>query len=231
MSSQSSARRDAPTSQVERSGHRVACGVLPSKPLASIRRSLVRAFTALTLVGAAITMSQPAFADARTEARRHFKNGMELLAKGQFLEGAKELELANEILPHPNVQFNIARAYAEAGQLERAIEEYKKYLAGDPADRGGAARIIKLLEDKLALQRVEQSKTDGTKPGEDKPGDVKPGEDKPGDVKPGDVKPGDVKPGDVKPGDVKPGDVKPGDVKPGDVKPGDVKPGDVKSGK
>jgi len=106
MSSQSSARRDAPTSQVERSGHRVACGVLPSKPLASIRRSLVRAFTALTLVGAALTMSQPAFADARTEARRHFKNGMELLAKGQFLEGAKELELANEILPHPKAPKN-----------------------------------------------------------------------------------------------------------------------------
>lgn len=212
MPSPSSARNDAPSS------------------LRYFRRSLTRALTAFAFVAAAVTATQPAFADARTEARRHFKLGMELLNRGKFLEGAKELEAAQEILPHPNVQFNIARAYAELGQLERAIEEYKKYLAGDPADRGGAARIIKLLEEKLALQRVEQAKQDGTKPGDEKPGDVKPGDEKPGDGKPGDVKPGDEKPGDVKPGDVKPGDGKPGDVKPGDGKPGDVKPGDVKPG-
>ena len=219
MSSHSSARRDAPS------------------PFTRLRRSIIRSLTAITLVGAALTASQPAFADARTEARRHFKLGMELLNKGQFLEGAKELELANEILPHPNVQFNIARAYAELGQLERAIEEYKKYLAGDPADRGGAARIIKLLEEKLALQRVEQGKAGGGKPGEDKPGDGKPGEDKPGD-KPADGKPGEDKPGD-KPADGKPGEDKPGDKpadgkptdgKPTDGKPTDGKPGDGKPG-
>jgi outer membrane cobalamin receptor len=211
MSSHSSARRDALAS------------------LTSFRRSIARSLTALALVGVAITASQPAFADARTEARRHFKTGMELLNKGKFLEGAKELELANEILPHPNVQFNVARAYAEAGLIERAIEEYKKYLAGDPADRGGAARIIKLLEEKLALQRIEQGKADGAgKPGDEKPADGKPGDEKPADGKPSDGKPGDEKPADGKPGDGKPADGKPADGKPADGKPADGKPGDGK---
>ena len=49
-------------------------------------------------------------ADARTEARRHFKSGMELVRKGRYDDGSRELEAANAILPHPNVTFNIAQA-------------------------------------------------------------------------------------------------------------------------
>ena len=62
---------------------------------------------------------------ARTEARRHFKTGMSLVEKKRFPEGIKELEKAYELLPHPNVAFNIAQAQAEAGNLDFAIRAYR----------------------------------------------------------------------------------------------------------
>ena len=38
---------------------------------------------------------------------------MELVVEGRTDEGVAELEQAYEILPHPNVLYNIARAYAD----------------------------------------------------------------------------------------------------------------------
>ena len=50
---------------------------------------------------------------------------------------------ANAILPHPNVVFNIAQAYANAGQTEKAIAAYKTYLASDPPDRADVALVLR----------------------------------------------------------------------------------------
>ncbi|MDI1475556.1 TonB-dependent receptor [Polyangium sp. y55x31] len=205
MSSEpSSAHRDAPSSSTE---------PRRSRP--------TRVLVALALAFATALAAGPAMADARTEARRHFRAGMELISKGNYPEGIKELERAQEILPHPNVLFNIARAHAEAGNLEQAITAYKQYVASDPPDRAEAAQVLKQLEEKLALQRAEQAKN--TEPPKTNEGDTKPGDTKPGDTTPGDTKPGDTKPSDTKPGDTKPGDTTPSDTKPGDTKPGDAK--------
>src|SRR5712675_1886866 len=84
---------------------------------------------------AALFVPQVAHADARTDARRAFKKGMELVDKKKYDEGIKELERANSIFPHPNVTYNIARAHAEAGNLEQAIAKYKEYAATEPADK------------------------------------------------------------------------------------------------
>src|SRR5262245_58120226 len=91
-------------------------------------RSRARTLVALALALAGFVATAPALADARTEARRHFKAGMELVSKGNYAEGLKELEAAYEILPHPSVLFNIARAQAEYGNLDKAIAAYKNYV-------------------------------------------------------------------------------------------------------
>jgi hypothetical protein len=71
---------------------------------------------AAALLGAAVALSTgAALADARTEARSHFKKGMDAIANGRYEDGIVELKRANEILPHPSVVYNIARAYAESG--------------------------------------------------------------------------------------------------------------------
>lgn len=120
--------------------------------LAHHRSRLALFASALAL--AATVRSTPALADTRTEARHHFKTGMELVGKKRYVDGIKELEKAYEILPHANVAFNIAQAQAEAGNIDLAIRAYKTYLKSDPPDRVEVAVIVQQLEDKVAAQKA-----------------------------------------------------------------------------
>src|SRR5688572_21162599 len=92
------------------------------------RRRRASTFIASALALAAALESGAALADARTEARRHFKAGMQLVERKRFQEGIAELEKAYEIQPHPNVAYNIAQAQAELGNLDLAIRAYRTYL-------------------------------------------------------------------------------------------------------
>jgi iron complex outermembrane receptor protein len=85
-------------------------------------------------------------ADERLEARRHFRNGMSLIAQGQFDQGIAELQEAYAIKPHPNVLYNIARAYTDAGRGEEALEWYRRYLSFNPPDADGVRATVAGLE-------------------------------------------------------------------------------------
>ncbi|MBX3228796.1 MAG: TonB-dependent receptor plug domain-containing protein [Labilithrix sp.] len=98
-------------------------------------------------------------ADARAEARTHFKAGMDAIAAKKYAEGIAELEVAYKILPHPNVLFNIARAYADAGNAEKALEYYKRYAAENPPDKEEVLATIERLE-------AANKKPEPTKPSE-----------------------------------------------------------------
>ncbi|TSC25079.1 TonB-dependent siderophore receptor [Corallococcus sp. Z5C101001] len=87
-----------------------------------------------------------ALADARLEARRHFRNGMNLIDQKQFDEGIAELEEAYNIKPHPSVLYNIARAYQDAGRLDEALDAYKRYLASNPPDAANVQAQVTRLE-------------------------------------------------------------------------------------
>lgn len=119
--------------------------------------SRLRASVVWPLLAFAVTTSfaPSASADARTEARAHFKKGMDAIAAGRFDEGIPELEKAYEILPHPNVLYNIARAHAEAGNLEKAIDYYKRYLETNPPDKDETQAVLKGLEARLKKPEPE----------------------------------------------------------------------------
>src|SRR5690242_5552573 len=120
--------------------------------MAAMLRSRIRLAGCAALF-AAMAIPQLALADARTDARRAFKTGMALVAKGKYDEGIKELEKANAIFPHPNVTYNIARAHAEAGNLEQAILKYKEYAATEPDDKANILQIITQLESRVAAKK------------------------------------------------------------------------------
>ncbi len=80
------------------------------------QRNLKRMAAGLVL-GALASASAGALADERTEARAHFKKGMSEIADGNYDRGIEELKKAYDILPHPNVLYNIARAYVDQGDL------------------------------------------------------------------------------------------------------------------
>ncbi|MFO0660904.1 MAG: tetratricopeptide repeat protein [Polyangiaceae bacterium] len=113
-------------------------------------KALLGVMVAAGVLGA----SAPAWADARTEARKHFKAGMDLLARGSYDKGVEELKKAYEILPHPNVLYNIGRAYAESGDLENAIAAYKQYLAESPQDADDVSKIVAQLQTRLERQKA-----------------------------------------------------------------------------
>src|SRR5262245_56948565 len=89
---------------------------IPDRPVRALRKGTPLVAAAVAL--AAALHAGTAHADARTEARRHFKQGMALIAQKKLVEGIKELERAYEIFPHPNVAYNVATAQAELGNID-----------------------------------------------------------------------------------------------------------------
>lgn len=106
---------------------------------------------ALVLLAASAT----AWGDARSEARRHFERGMELIAQADFDAGVAALEEAYRTLPHPAVLYNIARAWRDAGELERSLDAYRRYLATDPPDRVEVEAAISNLEERIAAKKTK----------------------------------------------------------------------------
>ncbi|MBX3206282.1 MAG: TonB-dependent receptor [Labilithrix sp.] len=129
--------------------------------------SRLRAAGALIVLALATFAARPALADARTEARAHFKKGMEAISAGKYDDGISELEKAYEILPHPNVLYNIARAHAEAGNLDKAVETFKKYLETNPPDRDETLAVLKSLEAKI--RERDKAQPEPPRPVPDKP--------------------------------------------------------------
>lgn len=161
------------------------------------KRSLLAAIAALGVMCATV----PAMADARTEARAHFKKGMTMISNGQYDEGIEQLKVAYDTLPHPNVLYNIARAYVEMGDLDNAIKYYKDYAETNPPDREEVTAVVAALEQRLARQRatLAASAESGATPGTPGPGTPTPGT-APGTPTPGTPTPGTPTPGTPTPG-------------------------------
>jgi outer membrane receptor protein involved in Fe transport len=97
-----------------------------------------------------------AFADARTDAKVHFRKGMEAIAQARYADGIVELEAAYDLAPHPSVLYNIARARALNGDLRGAINSYKRYLDGAPADKEEVEKTVADLESRLPREAPAQ---------------------------------------------------------------------------
>lgn len=102
---------------------------------------------------AAALVATPVAADERTEARRHFQDGMRLLEEGDVDGGVAELQLAYEILPHRNVLYNIARAYLDGGRRQEAVPYLERYLATDPPDRSEVEGLLEALRAEAEAER------------------------------------------------------------------------------
>jgi iron complex outermembrane receptor protein len=90
-----------------------------------------------------------ALADARQEAKKRFRIGMALINDGRLDEGIDQLLEAYSIKPHPNVLFNVARAYETAGRPSDALVYYRRYLDTDPPDANPVRLAVARIEAKL----------------------------------------------------------------------------------
>ena len=96
-----------------------------------------------------------AFADARQEAKKRFRTGMAMINDGRLDEGIDQLLEAYSIKPHPNVLFNVARAYESAGRPSDALVYYRRYLDTDPPDARPVREAVERLEAKMPVRREE----------------------------------------------------------------------------
>lgn len=89
----------------------------------------------------------------RQKLRSLVDEGMTAIEEGRYSEGISMLKRAYEARPHPNILFNIARAYEEAGDPKRAITTYERYLKSDPRDQEEVKSTLKKLRALVEKQK------------------------------------------------------------------------------
>ncbi len=92
----------------------------------------------------------------RQRLRRLVDDGMNAVASGRYIEGVALLARAYAERPHPNLLFNIGRAYESAGEFRPALEAYQGYLESKPADAAQVAEKIRVLEERVKTQTAKQ---------------------------------------------------------------------------
>src|SRR5438874_12847141 len=97
-----------------------------------------------------LLLAPAAFADARADAKRHFRDGMSLIAAGQVERGIAELKQAYAIKPHPDVLYDIAKAYVDLGNISEALNYFRHYVATDPADKEQVMSVMQRLQAAIA---------------------------------------------------------------------------------
>ncbi|MGZ3406587.1 MAG: chalcone isomerase family protein [Polyangia bacterium] len=70
--------------------------------------------------------------DKTAAARRFYETGTLLYDRGEFLDAAREFERAYREQPKAALLYNIATAYDKAGERDKAVENYRKYVASMP---------------------------------------------------------------------------------------------------
>src|SRR2546428_2935546 len=111
--------------------------------------------TVRTILLAAL-LAPAALADARSDAKRHFREGMSLIAAGQVERGIAELKQAYAIKPHPDVLYDIAKAYVDLGNIDEALGYFRQYVATDPEDKDQVLRVMQRLQSAIAKAPATQ---------------------------------------------------------------------------
>ena len=81
---------------------------------------------------------------------------------GRFDQAIELLQRAYAIEPDPTILYNLARAYEGKGELQRAVEAYRKYLDDAPKarDRGSVQHRITTLEVQIREKAVLERERD-----------------------------------------------------------------------
>ena len=104
-----------------------------------------------------------AVADDPVSARKHFERGSTLYDLQQFLEAAREYELAYEAKNDPALLFNIGQAYRHGGNHAKAIGAFKAFQRRVPGASNRAEVEARIVEMQKILD--EQRKTQDKPPG------------------------------------------------------------------
>jgi iron complex outermembrane receptor protein len=131
----------------------MACStLLPSEPIMRARTLLT---LLLLLIGAGTSRADEATSEsARAQAKAHFTVGAAHYAAARYNEAIVEYQAAYDLLPLPDMLFNLAQCYKMKGNAMRAIEYYSRFLATAPSGRASeeAKRSVAALQPLAAAE-------------------------------------------------------------------------------
>lgn len=118
-------------------------------------------------VGADDASSAPVERPSRTDvaaAVARFNHGKQMIARGDYAHAITEFEQAYELDPRSEHLYNLAVAYQNDAQRDKAIEYYHRYLAAAPDGKlaADAERYLYKLEAEAAAERAEQDRAAAT---------------------------------------------------------------------
>lgn len=103
-------------------------------------RALASVAAALLLGIATPAAAQDVSAEATSEARIAFAQGVEAFEAERFDEALRHFLQAWQLRPHPTVRVNLASSYAKLGRAPAAVMHYRAYLADRSVELSRAAR-------------------------------------------------------------------------------------------
>lgn len=111
--------------------------------------------------------ADPTTVDLRSpadRAREYFRDGMRAFDEHRYSDAITQFRRASELVPSADLTFNIARAQEELGELDAAIESYRRYLRDrvDPPDREAVEEHIRQLEERAEAQRLRSREVPST---------------------------------------------------------------------
>jgi len=120
----------------------------------------VAAVALLVAVGAntARAGDDPGEVDKRKRAGKHVEEGDRYKEAGDYDAAAREYEKAYELVPHPELFFNLAQVYRLGKKKEKALEYYERYLAVEPNGRAApqARKFARQLKKELDKAKAKE---------------------------------------------------------------------------
>ncbi|MCB9686686.1 MAG: TonB-dependent receptor [Alphaproteobacteria bacterium] len=103
-------------------------------------------------VGLLLLLSLPtvAWAEPKDDARRHFAAGLKAAQEGDYEEALTHFLAAQAAFPHPASLYNIAKAYADLGRTQDAIDTYEAFQEASPDQAASVEPILVSLRARLA---------------------------------------------------------------------------------
>lgn len=124
---------------------------------------------ALWVAAAALLQPTPALAEQKPDKKtlQLIKQASEFYEKGDYVQAAETLIRAHDRQPITKLLYNIARAYEEGGDTDKAMRYYQRYIDAkdnDPTLMSKAAnRMADLRENKLKQEYDEKQKLEDEK--------------------------------------------------------------------
>lgn len=128
-------------------------------------RTLGALFVLLALVGSPRGVSAQTTSEDRKLAIELFEESERRYRDGEFAAAAMLLREAYEIDPAPTLLYNLARALESEGDLEGAVEAYRRYVKAEPdaRDRIAIDKRIENIERQIAEREALEARLEAAK--------------------------------------------------------------------